>query len=678
MTVIGKTSLSYAAKLGWAVFPLKPRSKLPATQHGFKDASKDAGIIGQWWGDNPENNIAVATGEISGVWVLDVDGKDGEQDLEALIAKHGALPETPVQKTANGKHYFWRYPIGIEIRNTGKLIRHVPVDGGKAGGLEVRGNGGYVVIAPSVHPDTGQAYEWLVRPSAVPFAVAPEWLIEFITSKPEKPDNSAKLPTIKPSFTSDAGTVSRRWAEKLITECLDRVRSAYEGTRNNELNICALRIGHCVPVFIAQQDAIQALHNAARAVGLASAEAMATIASGLAKGMAEPYREATQQEIDAYKAAKQAERQGAATATADYSFDPDTGEVIEPVPETTVQPETANKYQLVGFDQIVNRPPVNWIIDKVFPEKSFGVIYGAPKKGKSFVALDMALCVASGKPWHGHEVKQGNVLYIVGEGLGGLGKRLKAWRHHYQPDAPIAFYGLVSRVNMRDAADVAEILKAIAALKTSFSLVIIDTVARALLGGDENSSTDIGEFIANCDVIKDATGAAVIGVHHTGKDEERGMRGSSAMLAGLDTCLLVKRTGDNLVVKMEEQKDAEPIQDMAFEMVKISVGFGEDSLVLKLTDKMPQNQKRLNGADYQAMQFLYEAIARLPLNRYGCPATKLELWKDVCNERKLSLGDAGKNATLFGQVAGRLRNSGYVAIEGDVVWIVVKPEGLDE
>jgi len=673
----GKTALNYAAVLGWAVFPLAPRSKVPATAHGCKDASKELIKISEWWDNQPDCNIGLAAGQHSGCWILDVDGEDGRQDLEALIAKHGELPITPVQKTANGRHYFWAWPDSVEIRNTGKLIKHTAPPGGKAGGLETRGNGGYVVLAPSLHPDTGLPYEWLVRPSQTPLAQAPQWLIEFVTSKPEKPDSLAKMPTIAHNFSASGGIVSRRWVEKMIAECLDAVRGAGEGSRNNQLNISALRIGHCVPVFLAQNDAINALHAAGLAAGLPSSETMATIASGLAKGMAEPFREASQQEIEAYKAAKLAAegRTAPQAAATGESFDPETGEIIEAAQPA---PEKPSKYSLVDFDNIISRKPPNWVIDRVFPEKSFGIIYGAPKKGKSFVALDMALCVASGLPWHGHEVRRGNVLYIVGEGLGGLGKRLKAWKAHNQPESEIAFYGLVTRVNMRAPEDVAEILKAISAIKSDFSLIIIDTVARALLGGDENSATDIGEFIAGCDLIKDATGAAVIGVHHTGKDEERGMRGSSAMLAGLDTCILVKRTDNNLIVKMEEQKDAEPIEDMAFEMVKINTGFGEDSLILKRLDNLPNNQKRLNGRDYQAMQCLYEAVARQPLTRYGCPATKLDLWKDVCFERRLSLGDAGKNATLFGQVAGRLRNEGYVAIEGDVVWIVVKPEGVGE
>lgn len=676
MTVIGKTALNYAAVLGWAVFPLAPRSKIPATAHGCKDASKELINIAEWWNNQPDRNIGLATGQNSGCWVLDVDGEDGRQDLEALIAKHGELPITPVQKTANGRHYFWAWPESVEIRNTGKLIRHTAPEGGKAGGLETRGNGGYVVLAPSLHPDTGLPYEWLVRPSQTPLAQAPQWLIDFVTAKPEKLSGIAKMPTIAHNFSASGGIVSRRWAEKMIAECSDAVRGAGEGSRNNQLNISALRIGHCVPVFIGQSDAINALHAAGLAAGLPSSETMATIASGLAKGMAEPFREATAEQIEAYKAAKLAAegRTAPQAAATGESFDPETGEIIEAEQPTLEKP---SKFSLVNFDDIISRKPPEWVIDKVFPEKSFGVIYGAPKKGKSFVALDMALCVASGLPWHGHEVRQGNVLYIVGEGLGGLGKRLKAWKAHNQPERQIPFYGLTVRVNMRAPEDVAEILKAINAVGTDFSLIIIDTVARALLGGDENSATDIGEFIANCDTIKDATGAAVIGVHHTGKDEERGMRGSSAMLGGVDTCILVKRTDNNLIVKMEEQKDAEPIDDMAFEMVKINTGFGEDSLILKLLDNLPKNQKRLNGRDYQAMQCLYEAVARQPLTRYGCPATKLDLWRDVCFERRLSLGDAGKNATLFGQVAGRLRNDGYVAIEGEVVWIVVKPEGVE-
>src|SRR5262249_32971707 len=101
------TALRLAQK-GLAVFPCRERSKLPATEHGFLDASKDAAIIEAWWQQDPNSNVAIATGTASGIFVIDVDGIDGEAALRQLEAEHGALPASVEAITARGRHVYFR------------------------------------------------------------------------------------------------------------------------------------------------------------------------------------------------------------------------------------------------------------------------------------------------------------------------------------------------------------------------------------------------------------------------------------------------------------------------------------------------------------------------------------------------------------------------------------------
>ena len=130
------------------MFPCMPRGKVPATCHGCRDATKDLAQITAWWCGNPSYNVAVATGPVSKVFVLDVDGPDAEASLRKLEAQHGALPETVESITPRGRHIFFRCENGV-VRNSAGAI---------APGLDIRGDGGYVVLPPSTSPDVSSRY----------------------------------------------------------------------------------------------------------------------------------------------------------------------------------------------------------------------------------------------------------------------------------------------------------------------------------------------------------------------------------------------------------------------------------------------------------------------------------------------------------------------------------------
>ena len=161
-------ALDYAAR-GWSVFPLWPRSKEPACKHGFKNATTNPATIRRYWLAQPEFNIAVATGIVSGVWVLDTDGAVGAETLRDLEARHGPIPPTRCSLTSRGPH-LWFLADGPIQSSAGRVGL----------GLDVRGDGGYVLVPPSVHPD-GPVYAWI---NAAPPAVAPAWLVELTRPRP--------------------------------------------------------------------------------------------------------------------------------------------------------------------------------------------------------------------------------------------------------------------------------------------------------------------------------------------------------------------------------------------------------------------------------------------------------------------------------------------------------------
>jgi Bifunctional DNA primase/polymerase, N-terminal/Primase C terminal 1 (PriCT-1) len=162
-----RTALALARK-GLRVLPCVPRGKRPATTNGLKDATTDPAQIRAWWRHEPALNVAIATGVASGVFVVDVDGLDGELALRRLEAEHGALPPTIEAITGHGRHIYFAMP-DTPVRNTASRI---------GDSIDTRGDGGYALVPPSVHP-SGRRYSWSVDCGPT-IAHAPAWLLARI------------------------------------------------------------------------------------------------------------------------------------------------------------------------------------------------------------------------------------------------------------------------------------------------------------------------------------------------------------------------------------------------------------------------------------------------------------------------------------------------------------------
>jgi hypothetical protein len=229
------------------------------------------------------------------------------------------------------------------------------------------------------------------------------------------------------------------------------------------------------------------------------------------------------------------------------------------------------KLRILDIDALDALKPPSWLIDGVIPQGAFASLYGAPGAAKSFVAVDLSLCVATGRDWHGRAVKGGYVLYVAGEGQAGMQKRILGWRAARQPSTRPAF-GLVPQAVAMPTGQLDELLGLIRDLPAPPVLVVLDTVARTFGPGDENSQKDMNAYVAAVDRLRDATGAAVLALHHTGKDDARGMRGSSALTGAVDTSIYVKRSGSSVTLVNKaphgKQKDAEEFEDIALCSVK--------------------------------------------------------------------------------------------------------------
>jgi hypothetical protein len=265
------TALDYARN-GTPVFPVDARTKSPLTAHGFYDASVDEQQIRAWWTQWPDAMLAIPAGPRSGLWIFDVDldpakNIDGTKALARLTAKHGPLPKTLTSSTPRGGTHFFFLWNGANIRNSNSKIGR---------GLDVRGNGGYVIIPPSMRAD-GATYKW--RGNVKQAVDAPKWLIDEALKKQPR---------------------SKKWARAALEQECAAVAAAPPGTRNDTLNTAAFNLFQIVAGGgLDEQEVREALFAAAEACGYVAddgvAQTWATIDSGAEAGRAQPrYRQQQQ------------------------------------------------------------------------------------------------------------------------------------------------------------------------------------------------------------------------------------------------------------------------------------------------------------------------------------------------------------------------------------------------
>lgn len=221
---------------------------------------------------------------------------------------------------------------------------------------------------------------------------------------------------------------------------------------------------------------------------------------------------------------------------------------------------------------------IKWVVDDYIEADSLAQVFGDPGGGKSFVAIDLACCVATGKPWHGHDVKQGSVFYIAGEGHNGLARRLKAWQIGNGTSlAGVPLYKSHRAAQLYDATEAAVVAEAIKQLSAEAncipSMIVIDTLARNH-GGDENSTQDMNAFIQHLDVyLRQPWKCCVMVVHHSGVADKDRSRGSTALKGALDAeykCQLDSGT-KTIAFESKKMKDAEMPSPKNFQITQVDL-----------------------------------------------------------------------------------------------------------
>lgn len=251
-------------------------------------------------------------------------------------------------------------------------------------------------------------------------------------------------------------------------------------------------------------------------------------------------------------------------------------------------------------DQIVSRA-TPWLIDGWLVEGTLAGLVAPSSTCKSFLAIDWACCIATGTPWNGHAVKKRAVCYLAGEGLHGLRKRIAAWEIANGisiKDAPLYLSASLPFL-CNDLSAIASIDEMNEVTLAGPGLVIIDTVARAMGGANENSAEHMSALIRSMDWFKQELGATVLSVHHTGNNpsNQTRARGSSAYRAALDSEFLLKAVGAH-EIELSVSKSKDWSAEAALRLRKVLVpieleGQDESSLVLRLVTSIKTENARL-------------------------------------------------------------------------------------
>jgi len=319
---------------------------------------------------------------------------------------------------------------------------------------------------------------------------------------------------------------------------------------------------------------------------------------------------------------------------------------------------------------LANIRPTDWLIEPFLEAQSLAVIFGEPGAFKSFLTIAWGLCIATGAQWMGHEVKQGPVFSLIGEGHNGYAKRVAAWAKATGTDAGNApFYISTVPAAITETESAMQVMRKIDKLTSIHGkpeLVIIDTLNRNFGPGDENSTVDMSRFIGNLDYFIGNDFSRLI-VHHTGHGDKTRARGSSALRGAVDAEYRLAKEGEVLTLYCEKMKDSAKFAPVTLRPILINIGGAInkpiDSYHLEKAEAPPQKEKRLPQAQQIALDAL-QAVAG------DTGEAHLEEWRQEAYARGISASDKpDARQKAFVRAVSGLREAGRIDTRDDVYWI---------
>ena len=566
---------------------------------GVHSATTDRDTLIEVFTEYPQANIGIAIPD--DMIDIDIDPRNGgDTTIDNLQEQYGKLPDTAMQFTGGGGlHYLYRKDPSIKV--AGKL----------GNGIDVKSSGGYILAEPSGHV-SGRAYVWEASSDpldGVEIIPAPEWVMNKLA----------------------AGAAGESRASSGLVYGVDEKVIG-------ELKSALAYLNAERPDLTDDRDMWVRIGMACKSIGEAGFELWENWSIASKKYDADDqwkkWKTFSPTSISYRTVFALAQVDGWRNPMA-KSENVEQNQSVSQQDTDRIRLDTAFKFK-PAHDILSNIKPTSWLIKGYVETDSLAELFGPPANGKSLLAIDFACCVATGKEWNGAKVLQGPVFYIAGEGMNGIGRRLKAWCQENSVSLEgMPLYVSETATEVINDEAITRVQSAVVELskvhETEPSLIIIDTLARNFgAQGDENSTKDMSKFITNLDTFfKHRFKCCVMAVHHSGWQTGR-QRGSSALKAGVDCEYNVEKNSDGDVViscmKMKDAMEPEPllmrIHQVELDGLKDDEGLPVTSVVMRKAEGSTGIGmvvgKSMDGKEIRASDFLK------PIHRGWIPYSQME------------------------------------------------------
>lgn len=314
-------------------------------------------------------------------------------------------------------------------------------------------------------------------------------------------------------------------------------------------------------------------------------------------------------------------------------------------------PQVIQRWQIFHASELQKIPAIQWLIPKEVPAKCLLVIYGPSGVGKSFKALDYALHIAQQKP----------VVYVAAEGASGYSGRIEAWMKHHNLGYE-HLYMCMGAVSFMDSSDLAAFVTSIEQACNAPALVIVDTLARSMIGADENSTRDMGKFIDACEQIKHYFDCSVMLVHHTNKGGSA-ERGSNALRGAADMMIKLIDEDDLIRIECSKSKDSEKFEPYYMRLKPVEIGLTDDdgNSIMPPVIVHAEHHEQTSNDDLTIKQKTVLETLVLSIFEYGATVAELsEYLPDTSLRTLYKIIDALKN---FGFVQQKAKREPYFITE---------------
>lgn len=618
----------------------------------FQNELVDDTTFTQWFSniDEKRNNIGILTGNCSGrVFAVDLDTHskpdaalwwscclDMEEHAEQLLS--------PTQRTGGGGlQILFRAPEGWNPPTIKTSL-----------GVDIRGVGGFIVCAPSMH-ESGRRYQWIEgqEPWSLEIATAPSFLCDQIDILAEKfgghVPSDPHIRTESPGQAHDAwgGLVDGRedymfkmiWARlvDIARDCpIPPSKQELDAERDDLFNIYVSKVETRIP-HAPGIDKVALLEKEGRGPTEFNIKWKAALKDWdkILKHAQEPKPNAKPSKSFADQIAEGVAENVGNKAQPDEPGEeewdsPKDGKIHVSDPKTS-----SNLFEVLSVEDIFNLPDPVFLIQDLIIEGATAFIYGTPGCGKTFIAMDMAFSLGSDEVthWFGKKInRHGPIVYISSEGTTDMKFRMMAWEKEKKVQINRKrFHFIRQPVNFMDPSHIVKLIQTIKMeVENKFGekpvMIIIDTVSRVLPGADENLQKDMTLYIQANDAMRLAFECSATGSHHVAKGG-KALRGSGVLEGAANCAIYVEREKPGMIgtMTMTKIKEARDGWEMPFELKEVDLGFGRGSLVACEVDPATTPAGSTENA---------------PTGFGGAQETANEPDMDTCKKMVAAIGDA--------------------------------------